>query len=287
MKRLLICPSERPAVSFLTEKAPLAAVPLLGQSILEYWLSDLACQGAKQVLVLAHDRPEVVGMRVGDGARWGLEVTLLQESRELTPAEALLKYEERIEKGSASGSITVLDRLPGLAEPLFEGYRHYFSALQQWLPRAVTPDRVGIREFLPGVWRSTRSVVSPAASIQAPCWIGKNVFIGPGAVIGPNTIIEDGAFIEGHTEINQSCIGPDTFVGRFSQLRASLAWGSTLVDWQTNSVTQVADEYVLCALRKPRAQRTAGWFARIKELYSRNGDEACVPWKQLLLNKES
>jgi NDP-sugar pyrophosphorylase family protein len=286
MKRLLICPSERPAVSFLAEKNPLATVPLLGQTMLEYWLSDLACRGVKQVTVLAHDRPESVRWCVGDGARWGLEVSVLPESRELTPAEALLKYESELEKGSESQSITVIDRLPGLAEPVFESYRHFFSALQQWLPRAVTPDRVGMREFQPGIWRSTRSVISPAAKLAGPCWVGRNVFIGPDAVIGPNTIIEDGAFIEGHTEIAQSCIGPDTFVGRFAQLQASVAWGNTLIDWQTNSLSQVADEFVLCALRRSHVQRTVGWFARLKELYARNEGEECVPWKQLLLNKE-
>lgn len=286
MKRLLICPSERPTVSFLAENAPLATVPLLGQSILEYWLSDLACQGAMQVTVLAHDRPEMVSRRAGDGARWGLEVRVLAESRELTPAEALLKYEGELDKGSESQSIAVMDRFPGSAEPIFQGYRQFFSALEQWLPHASTPDRVGMREWAPGIWRSTRSIISPAAQIRGPSWIGRNVCIGPGAVIGPHTIIEDGALIEGGTEITQSCIGPDTFVGRFAQLRASIAWGSTLINWETNSLTQVADEFVLCALRRSRRQGALSWFARLKELYSRNQDEACVAWKHLLLNKE-
>ena len=60
MKALLICPSERPAVRLLAPNAPLSNVPLLGQSLLEYWLSHLACSGLTQALILAGDRPEKV-----------------------------------------------------------------------------------------------------------------------------------------------------------------------------------------------------------------------------------
>jgi carbonic anhydrase/acetyltransferase-like protein (isoleucine patch superfamily) len=268
-------------------KGPLVTVPLLGQSLLEYWLSHLACNGAKQVIVLSHDRPEVVASIAGDGSRWGLEVNVRPESRELTPAQALLKFEGELEKGSSQGQIIVIDHLPGLPQqPVFGGYRELFSALQEWMPRAVTSDRVGMRQIWPGVWKGTNSIVSPGVEFKGHCWVGRNVFIEPGAVIGPQAIVEDGVYVEGQAEITHSYIGPDTFVGRFAQLAGSMAWGSTLVDWRSNSVTQIPDPFLLCALRQPRLQGRAGWVARLKELYSRNKDEACVGWKHVLLRKE-
>jgi NDP-sugar pyrophosphorylase family protein len=92
MRALLICPAERSAVALLPGQMPLACMPLLGQSLLEYWLSDLASRGLSQVVILAHDRPELAVELVANGERWGLVVSVINESRELTIAEALLKY---------------------------------------------------------------------------------------------------------------------------------------------------------------------------------------------------
>ena len=68
MNALLICPAKRAAVSSFTETGPLCNLRLLGQTLLEYWLSHLASTGAKRVVVLSSDRPEQVRASVGDGA---------------------------------------------------------------------------------------------------------------------------------------------------------------------------------------------------------------------------
>jgi len=65
----------------------------------------------------------------GNGERWGLNVTVLEESRELAPAQALLKYETELNIAAPS-DVTVMDRLPGLPDmPLFASYRDWFRAL--------------------------------------------------------------------------------------------------------------------------------------------------------------
>src|SRR5690349_17544325 len=99
MEAILICPAERPALAKLAGVAPLANLPILGQTLVECWLEHLATLGARDVRVLAADRPQQVRARVGDGARWGLRVEVLPEVRELTVAEARLKYG----KGSSLG----------------------------------------------------------------------------------------------------------------------------------------------------------------------------------------
>src|SRR5207249_12203612 len=92
MKAILICPSDRAAMAKLAEVAPLATLPMLGESLLEYWLEHLATLGAKEVRVLAADRPEQVRAHIGDGGRWGLRVEVLPETRELTITEVRAKY---------------------------------------------------------------------------------------------------------------------------------------------------------------------------------------------------
>jgi NDP-sugar pyrophosphorylase family protein len=287
MTKLLICPSERNSMRFLAQRAPLANVPLLGQSLLEYWLSSLAIRGTKKAIILAHDRPEIASEVAGAGERWGLEAKVLAESRELTIAEAVLKYSEELQKPvPAADDMIVLDHLPGLPEQaLFTDYQSWFRTLRDWMPCALTPDRVGMNETLPGIWKGCHARVSPEAQLHAPCWIGQHVFVGARAVIGPGAILEDGCFVESGAELTESWVGPDTFVGQFAQIRCSLAWGNTLLNWQTGSETQVADPFLLCAVRNPH-RRASGRFKKLSALYERNKNEVGLMWKHLLLHKE-
>jgi NDP-sugar pyrophosphorylase family protein len=288
MRTLLVCPGERSHLSGLCQNLPLAHVPILGQTLLEYWLSALALQGTARVGVLAHARPELTQDLVGTGERWGLTAEVISESRELTSSEALLKYAHELDSVPAGDTIVILDHFPGHPElPLFESYQHWFAALRNWMPSAVTVDRVGINETQRGVWMGCHSHISPQARLHAPCWIGQHVFVGDGAVIGPGTIVEDGSFVEPGAELAESWVGPDTFVGQFARIHGSLAWASTLIKWESGSAAQVADRFLLCPLRQPRGKRTLNWLRKLSDIYSRNKGEAGVLWKQLLLHRES
>ncbi|HLH54525.1 MAG TPA: hypothetical protein VKY92_12995 [Verrucomicrobiae bacterium] len=287
MSTILICPAERKPVAALAKRMPLVTVPVLGQSLLEYWLSALAIRGARDVLVLAHDRAELASEVVGQGQRWGLSVRVIAESRELTPAEALLKYGAQIDPALSQESIVVLDHLPGKPEhPLFSGFDHFFAGVRGWMRSALTPDRVGICEIAADVWTGCHSHISPGAKLKAPCWIGQHVYVGAGAIVGPGAVVENGSFIEPGAELAESWVGSDTFVGRFARIAGSLAWGSTLVDWRIGSAAELADPFLLCALRKPRRAHSPGWFTRLSEVYNRNKGEVSVLWKHLLLHKE-
>jgi len=287
MKAILICPGARSEVGLLSEAVPLSNVPALGRSLLEYWLVHLACSGVKQVLVLANDRSEQVQALVGKGERWGLTIQVVPESRELTAAQALLKYQDDIENATGGNALVTMDHFPGLPEyPLFKSYADWFAGLQAWMPRAQTPDRVGVRQLAPGVWAGLHSHISPGAQLHAPCWVGENVFVGAKAVLGAGTIVEDGSFIEPAAELGHSYVGPDTFVGRYAEIKDSLAWGNTLINWKTGSLARVPDPFLLCALRASRARRSNGWLARLAELYARNKEDAHLVWKHLLMNKE-
>jgi NDP-sugar pyrophosphorylase family protein len=265
MKTVLICPSERPEVPLLSAEAPLAAASALGQGVVEYWMSHVACAGAKDVVLLAQDRPADIRKIVGNGSRWGVAAEVIAEPRELTPEDAAEKY---------GASAWVMDRFPGVAGyPLFTSYKQWFRALEAWMPRARTPHRVGVRELFPGVWAGLHGHISREARLCAPCWIGDHVYVGPGAVVGPGAILENGAFIEPMAQITSSVIGPATFVGQYVQIENSLAWGDTQLNWQTGLQNKVSDAFLLCSLRPRRSGhkavpllgRVADWLAGWKE----------------------
>jgi NDP-sugar pyrophosphorylase family protein len=280
MKAVLICPGERPEVPFLGKESPLALAPALGQCVVEYWMSQMACAGIKQVQVLAHDRMEEVKQVVGTGSRWGVAAEVITEAGELTVEDATRKY---------GAPASVMDHFPGLPDhPLFASYEHWFDAVEAWIPRAKTPDRVGVREASSGIWVGLHAHVSREARFLAPCWLGDHVYVGAGAVIGPGAVLEDGTFVEAEAEITESIIGPGTFVGRYMRIIDSLVRGNALVNWRTGLETMVPESFLLCSLRARRStaktvpllDRVAGWMARWTE-------EQSMKHHSLLVKKES
>src|SRR5580658_5641720 len=166
MNVLLVCPDERSSVSMLSASAPLVNVRVFGKSLIEFWVEHAVRLGATKIVVLAADRPEQVRDRVGDGKRWGVEVEVLPILHELTEPEARAKYcaDRNAKWLPAPNDVIVMDHLPGLPlQPMCGSYAAWFAALLAWLPRAVTPDRIGLREIQPGVWAGLRTRVSPSA----------------------------------------------------------------------------------------------------------------------------
>lgn len=269
MKSLLICPSDRPAVAHLADHAPLATAPLLGRCLLEYWIESLAARGVTAITVLASDRPLHVRAVTEAGARWGISVEVVPESRELSVEEARAKYRPAAATDWLAGDdVVLMEYLPGQKEfPLFESYAGWFAALQAWMPHAATPARIGVYMVEPGIWIGLHAQISPLARLQAPCWIGESVIVGPDAVIGPNAILDDCVIVENGAVVAHSVIGPGTFVGEMISVQNSLAHGSLVINWQNGSSLQVPDAFFLCGLDARRfAPETSSWLARLLAL---------------------
>lgn len=276
MKALLICPSIRPAVPQLADDGPLALAPILGECVASHWVEHLAMLGMRQVQVIAADRADQVRAMLGDGARWGVRLEVIAVSIEPTPDEAAARFRPADEPGwlPAPHDIVLMNHLPGCPEfPLFESYACWFAALLAWIPRALTPARVRVRELRPGIWVGRRAHVSATAELIAPCWIGDQVFIEPGAIVGPGAIIEDRSVVENEALVTHSWIGPDTFVGPMTAVASSLAWGNSLTNWRSDSSLRVPDPFLMCSLaRTPAApapaplDRAIGAPARIADL---------------------
>ncbi|HEY0456507.1 MAG TPA: sugar transferase [Verrucomicrobiae bacterium] len=267
MKAILICPWERDAVAHLEEKAPLASMPILGKCLVEYWLEHLAELGVREIVILACDRPEIIRQTVSDGRRWGLRIEVIPEMRELTVEEARAKYRGDLDNDwlAAPYDAILMDHLPKLSKcPLVATYANLFETTAAWIQYAQTPDRIGIREIQPGIWAGLRTRISPEAILNAPCWIGDDVQIGPHASIGPMAILENRAVVDEGAEISQSIVQSETFVGPFTAVERSIAWGETLINWQNNSQVDVPDPFLLCSLRQPNPDGLkAGWLARL------------------------
>lgn len=229
----------------------MAALPVYGSSVIEAWLIHLAGLGYKQIVIHANDRIEAIRSIVGKGCRWGLGI----EIKTVPPAQIESMVGD-IESGITSHQtetisfVQVLNHFPRQAgHNIFASYAHWFRAVQDRLPQALTPDRVGIKEVRPGIFAGSQSWIPDSAQLTAPCWIGHQVVIGPATFIGPQTVIEDRAVVKKGARIKGSIIGPDTLVGRHTEINDSLVFGDLLINWKSGSSIRVRDVFLLSSLR--------------------------------------
>src|ERR1700744_796955 len=111
MRALLLAPGRSSAVPLLAEAGPLAIAPLLGKCLAEYWIEHLTSLGAKEIVLIASDRPAQIRAHLGDGTRRGLRLTVRAATHELTLEEGRAKYLTRF--ATFPQIVVAMDHLPG------------------------------------------------------------------------------------------------------------------------------------------------------------------------------
>ncbi len=267
MKTVLICPDEVLAVRSLTRNAPPAAINILGKPLIVYWIEYLVGLGATQIVILSSDRPQKIREIVHDGYPWGINIELLPQRNQLSVTEAQEQFLPKSETALAHPyNVVEVNSLPGGSSiNLFESFENFFTGVRCWIPHA-TKNRVNMKEVRPGVWISTRSRISPAAVIKAPCWIGDNVRISEGAVLGPMSIVEENVAIGVDAMIANSIVQTNTYVGDLTNVQDSIATGNILINWKNNSSVAIPDPFLIGVLKKSDHASTVGIFSRATAL---------------------
>jgi NDP-sugar pyrophosphorylase family protein len=247
MKAILVSPESNPSLAFLTENTSLPSIPVLGKCLLERWLEHFAGMGVSEVIVQTSDRSRCVSELVGNGERWGLKVKISMGPSDLDAFEEIVPP-----------VVCRADRLPGDGDAdLLSSYEVWFKKVIKLLNGMQAPGRLGAKQIQPNIWVGKGSVIAPTAQLIGPCWIGENVRIGEHSIIGPNAILEDCVIAETGAEITESWVGPETFVGELIRVRESIAWGSTLINWQSGSCISVPDAFLLSSIaEKSERERT-------------------------------
>lgn len=264
MKAIVICPEHRAAGGAFHRMRPLALMPLLGRTMLDYALTDLKREGVTDVKVLASDRPEAVREAVGRGEAWGLRVEVIGESNELAPDLAEVQHGDS-SSGSGRPRVVVLGEVPGMpGRDLWKSHTATFEILCDALKSEAHASQLTMSEVSPGVWISTKARISSRAMVVSPAWIGAYASIGAGARVGPNAIVEGGAFVDGGAVIRDSWVGPDTYVGATASVNGCCAWGHGLLCWRDGSFLEVHDNFLLNDLtRRTAAQKRASLPERL------------------------
>jgi NDP-sugar pyrophosphorylase family protein len=248
MKTILICPNQANGLPVLADSRPLATLPILGEAFLGYWLQHLAAEKHQEVRIITSDPTEAITEYTQDGSRWGLRLEVSREVRELSAEEIVKRYVQN-DGGTGESEIIHADHLPGLPDGrLFNSYRNWFEILPLWLPFVARGHRIGVREISPGVWVGRRAKIARGVKLTGPCWIGEQAQIGKDATIGPNGFLENQVVVDQGGTVQNSWVGPETFLGSLTELRESLAWGNLLINWKSGSHTYVPDPFLLTSL---------------------------------------
>lgn len=246
-RALLICPDRRPGLEGVTGGAPLALAVFLGKPLVEHALDALARGGVTAVRLLAGDRPNEIRDALGGGAPWGLRAEVVAVAAEPSPADAAAEH-------AAFGAerVLTLDELPQApGVRLLDSPAAWHAARATLLP-LLAPAQVGARELSPGVWAGLRARVEDSARLTAPCWIGPHAIVRAHAKVGPRGYVETGSLVEEHAEVEDSTVGPRTYLGGLTHLRESCATGATLTNWRNGSETRLTDAFLLAPLAPAR-----------------------------------
>jgi glucose-1-phosphate thymidylyltransferase len=190
VKALVLCGGAGTRLRPITHTRAKQLVPVANKPVLFYGLEAIASAGIKQVgMVVGDTAPEVMAA-VGDGSRWGLEVTYLPQESPLGLAHCVLIARDFL--GDADFVMYLGDNL--LQQDLsdfvarFEAQRHAAIAprLGDPAPRAASaqillahvedPQRFGVAELDPSTGHVVRLVEKPAVPPSDLALVGVYLF---------------------------------------------------------------------------------------------------------------
>ena len=150
MRALILAGGEGTRLRPITHTSAKQLVPVANKPILFYGLEHIAEAGIKQVGIIVGDTGDEIRAAVGDGSRWGVEVTFIEQEQPLGLAHCVLIAREFL--GDEDFVMYLGDNLlrQGVKSLVvdFEANRAE-AAAQILLARVPDPERFGVVEFGP------------------------------------------------------------------------------------------------------------------------------------------
>ncbi len=148
---------------------------------------------------------------------------------------------------AAEGDWSALELEPVLLDGIEAYYQLNMRLVGGEIARYVQPGFGGED----GARIGSNVIIPPSAELRPPLIIGNNCRIHPMAVIGPDVVIGNGVIIDRQTELTQSVVVDDTYLGRHLEIRNRVVSGSRLVDPSDGTVLDVADPWLIAPLDAP------------------------------------
>jgi hypothetical protein len=103
-------------------------------------------------------------------------------------------------------------------------------------------------ERRPGVWVARAVKLPPGVSIEGPCYIGEESWIGDGSRLGPHAVIGRQCVVESGTVVCRSVVGEGTYLGRNLEVADSVVTRNILHNVRWDARIRIDDAHVAGAL---------------------------------------
>jgi glucose-1-phosphate thymidylyltransferase len=146
MKGLILSGGRGTRLRPITYTSAKQLVPVANKPVLFYGIEALAASGIREIGIVVGDTHQEIRDAVGDGSRWGVKVTYIQQEAPLGLAHAVLTAEPFIGADSFCmylGDNLILEPLA----PLVERFRDTRPNSQILLARVPDPTRFGVAEL--------------------------------------------------------------------------------------------------------------------------------------------
>ena len=100
MKAMVLAAGQGTRLYPLTERTPKALVPVAGRPMIDYCLLLLKRHGIRDIIINLHHLGDQIESYLGDGKRWGLQITYSKEPELLDTGGGLLKAKPFLQEGT-------------------------------------------------------------------------------------------------------------------------------------------------------------------------------------------
>jgi len=175
MKALVLCGGSGTRLRPITHTMAKQLVPIANKPVLFYGLEAIKAAGVTDVGIVVGDTAKEIVQAVGDGSRWGIDVTYIHQDEPLGLAHAVLVSEEFL--GTDDFVMYLGDNLirEGITS-LVEQFRQNRPNSQILLARVKEPERFGVAELEKG--RVVRLVEKPDKPASDLALVGVYMFDG-------------------------------------------------------------------------------------------------------------
>lgn len=102
-----------------------------------------------------------------------------------------------------------------------------------------------------GAFIGSNVIIPPSVELRPPLIIGNDCRIHPMAVIGPNAVIGHRVIVDRQTELTNSVVLDDTYLGRNLEIADRVVSGARVISPASGTVVEIADPWLLAPLSAP------------------------------------
>lgn len=219
----------------------IASLPIADKCLIYYQLDECAKRGVKDVLILDWGFDAVLADKLGDGSRWGLNLTYTGVSSGGTLKSQVMRHSEFLDDEKIE---FFLDNEVGGHS--IDSLEAYYKANMEVLanPGGLTLPGYSSEE---GVHAGMNVVMKPGVEVEHPVLLGDNCRLERGVRVSASTI-GYGAVVDEGTRIYRSVVFPSTYIGRDLDLDGKIVVGNRVINPMTAVYIDSDDQGVASSL---------------------------------------